>query len=237
MERRVNTLKSVVKRIPLVGTAARALRVTYKKAVFPGSQAYWEQNYARGGNSGAGSYGEQADFKAEVLNQFVQTHNIQSVIEFGSGDGNQLSLANYPKYIGLDVSKTAIQLCMNRFDGDATKSFYFYDPDHFVDNARLFHADLAISLEVIFHLIEDVVFDQYMRYLFAAADRYVIVFSSNTDQTSYLEAAHYKNRRFSVWVENHCPNWTLNEVIPNRYPFDEKTRAGSTSDFYIYAKR
>src|SRR5579864_6395854 len=75
---------------------------------FPGSQTYWDQRYAEGGTSGSGSYGEQAAFKAEILNGFVARHGIQSVIEFGCGDGNQLSLASYPSYVGLDVSRTAI---------------------------------------------------------------------------------------------------------------------------------
>ena len=232
----MDNFKRVVKQIPVIGVAARAVRVSYKKATFPGSRDYWEQNYANGGNSGEGSYGVYAEFKAEVLNKFVAEHQVQSVIEFGCGDGNQLSLATYPTYIGLDVSTTAIQLCMNRFQGDKTKSFYLYDPDRFVDNARLFHADIALSMEVIFHLIEDEVFDQYMRFLSAAADRYLIIFSSNTDETPVLEAAHYKNRKFSTWIDAHLPDWTLLETVPNRYPYDPKTKTGFTSQFYIYGK-
>src|SRR5690606_17966018 len=115
--------------------------------------AFWEANYARGGDSGAGSYGEMADFKAEVLNRFVLEHNLQTVLEFGCGDGNQLSLARYPSYIGLDVAKTAIDLCRYRFANDAAKSFFWYDPNYFVDRTGVFRADLVISLDVIFHLI------------------------------------------------------------------------------------
>ncbi len=68
------------------------------KNIFPGSDKYWEQRYAVGGNSGVGSYGKFANFKAEVINKFVREHKIKSVIEFGCGDGNQLKLANYPSY-------------------------------------------------------------------------------------------------------------------------------------------
>ena len=99
---------------------------------------------------------------------FVQAHEIRSVIEFGCGDGNQLSLADYPRYIGLDVSRSAIELCKRRFAGDVTKSFFLYDGTCFADRAGLFTADLAISLDVIYHLTEEAIFEAYMAHLFGA---------------------------------------------------------------------
>ncbi len=78
------------------------------------------------------------------MNSFVIEHDICSVIEFGCGDGNQLSLANYHAYIGLDVSKAAIKLCKERFQHDETKSFNLYDPQYFVDKYLVFRADLAL---------------------------------------------------------------------------------------------
>ena len=73
-----------------------------------GSAKYWELRYRRGGNSGAGSYNNLAKFKANFLNNFVIENHIKSVIEWGCGDGHQLSLASYPQYIGYDVSKQSI---------------------------------------------------------------------------------------------------------------------------------
>jgi len=32
------------------------------------SNKYWEERYAKGGNSGKGSYGKSAIFKADVIN-------------------------------------------------------------------------------------------------------------------------------------------------------------------------
>ena len=87
-------------------------------------------------------------------------------MEFGCGDGHQLALADYPCYIGLDVSAAAIRLCKDRFSDDRTKSFFLYDGECFVDRVGLFSADLGISLDVVYHLVEDAVFDAYMRHLF-----------------------------------------------------------------------
>ena len=49
---------------------------------FRGSAAYWDARYRAGGNSGAGSYGRLAAFKAEVLNEFVRRRGIRSIVEF-----------------------------------------------------------------------------------------------------------------------------------------------------------
>src|SRR6185295_426813 len=97
-----------------------------KRFSFRGSQDYWEQRYREGGTSGGGSFGHLAQFKADTLNAFVEKHAVRSVLEFGCGDGRQLELAKYPKYIGLDVSPTAIAECSRRFEGDQTKSFLLY---------------------------------------------------------------------------------------------------------------
>ena len=59
-------------------------------------------------------------------------------------------------------------------------------------------AELALSIDVVFHLIEDVVFEDYMRRLFGAATRYVIVYSSDHDEPWH--GSHVRHRSFSQWV-------------------------------------
>ena len=85
------------------------------------SRKYWENRYAKGGNSGPGSYNNLAKFKADIINNFIHRYNVITVIEWGSGDCNQLSLANYKNYIGYDVSQTAIDICRKKFNFDKTK--------------------------------------------------------------------------------------------------------------------
>src|ERR1035438_7415845 len=108
------TMKEIIKRIPLLGGMAQWIYRTLltkkiiKQQSFPGSAEYWERRYSNGGNSGVGSYSVFAELKADVLNRFVSTHHVRTVIEFGCGDGNQLSLAEYPSYLGFDVSNTVI---------------------------------------------------------------------------------------------------------------------------------
>jgi hypothetical protein len=201
-------------------------------SVFPGSATYWENRYNKGGNSGKGSYDRLAEFKADVLNTFISSNNIKNVIEFGCGDGNQLSYFNFQSYIGLDISQSAIKLCIEKYHDDIGKSFYLYDTRIFQDNHKLFRADLAISLDVIFHLIEDDIYAKYMTHLFKAANKFVIIYSSNIDGT---QSIHYKDRNFTNWIEQNLKGWELMQVIDNKYKYDSKNPENtSRSDFYIF---
>lgn len=193
------------------------------------SQRYWEERYKSGGYSGAGSVGRLAYFKASTLNAFVSHYHIQTIIEFGCGDGAQLSLADYPSYVGIDVSTTAISNCRARFQADRNKHFHVLSD---FPNPRDF--DLSLSLDVIYHLIEDEVFSRYMEVLFAASRRYVIIYSSNMNA---VRAAHVRDRCFTDWVESQQPGWNLFQHIPNQYPWDSLIpHETSSSEFYIYRK-
>lgn len=195
------------------------------------SKDYWEKRYANGGNSGYGSYNNLAKFKAEVINNFIKKHNINNVIEWGSGDCNQLSLINYKYYIGYDVSKTAIENCKKKYYNDSTKAF-IYLSDNFVNNKT---ADLSVSLDVIFHLVEDNFFILYMNNLFDSSNKYVCIYSSNYNQ---ILEKHVKHRKFTDWIDNYISkNWKLKEYIPNKYPFvPSKGNCTSLSNFYFYEK-
>ncbi|RDU65694.1 hypothetical protein CQA53_05905 [Helicobacter didelphidarum] len=251
------------------------------------------------GASGAGSYNHLAVFKAEVLNNFVAHNHINCVLEWGCGDGNQLSLFTFPHYIGLDVSATTIANLKQRFGNDFThnkrgdcgsREFYLVSeylrdrdskilccdtkrspvvnlkgqseilyrdmkPDSIerseIDNkcleknergninesfARLHNqsVDLAISLDVIYHLIDNRVFEEYMANLFASSAKFVIIYASNKDE---IHAEHVRHRKFSAWIEANASEWRLREHIPNKYPFNpKKLNSTSFADFYVYEK-
>lgn len=197
---------------------------------FRSSGEYWEQRYRNGGNSGAGSYSRLAMFKAAVLNQFVVKHHVGTVIEIGSGDGAQLTLAEYPNYIGVDVSTVAVEATRRKFADDP--SMRFIHTSEVTENDR---AELALSLDVVYHLVEDEVFDAYMRQLFDSATKYVIVYSSNTEKS--WPNPHVRHREFSRWVTAHRSDFELVETIPNQYPYS-KSDPDNTSfaDFYVFER-
>jgi hypothetical protein len=139
------------------------------------------------------------------------------------------SWLNYPQYIGFDVSPGAIALCQEIFAGDSSKEFKLtkdYDEDR---------AELTLSLDVLYHLIEDSVFASYLTRLFDSATKYVIIYSSNKDEQQNL--SHIKHRKFTQWVEQNRPQWQLIQQIPNRYPDNGNHEQTSFADFYIYGIR
>ncbi|MCW2673805.1 MAG: glycosyl transferase group 1 [Frankiales bacterium] len=195
---------------------------------FIDSASYWESRYALGQNSGVGSYDDLAAFKAAVLNAFVAEHGIASVLELGCGDGNQLRLARYPSYRGFDVAPTAVRLCRKAFRRDRTKSFDVYDPAGF---ARLRpRAELTLSLDVVFHLVEEDVFVQHLNDLFDSAERFVCVYATNEGSPDIGD--HVRHRRFTDWVQEHRPEWQVLRHVPNPH---RGAVEGAVSDFWFFA--
>ncbi len=224
-------IKNIVRKTPILGSVVRKLGLI----AFPGSARYWEHRYRSGNTSGAGSYGRLAEFKMEVLNTFVTDRNVESVIEFGCGDGAQLSLANYPSYMGLDISAAAVDICKQKFMGDTTKRFMTYNPENFNIGDKIYQAQLALSLDVVFHLVENEIYETYISNLFRAAQRHVIIYSSNHDEKTV--SPHVRHRKFTDTVKSEFTDWELKTTIKNKYPYDENDPDNTSfSDFYIFEK-
>ena len=197
------------------------------------SGEYWENRYKVGKTSGAGSYNALAEFKAEIINKFISDNGIIRVVEWGCGDGNQLSYMDFADYLGLDVSPEAIGICRKKFADDGSKRFSLID-----ENFRIGREfDLALSLDVIFHLVEDAVFEKYMLDLFSSSNKYVCVYSSDSETPPKLSVPvkHVKHRKFTKFIEENIADFTLVENIKNRYPFNAiNQKRTSFADFYFY---
>lgn len=230
-ERSEMSIRSTVRAVPVISGVARAVKRAIARRRFPGSASYWERRYLRGGTSGAGSYGRLAQFKAEFVNAFVSDHDVDSVLELGCGDGAQLQLAEYPRYTGVDVAQASVDQCRRVFRDDRSKVFVLGS-----DVGGVAPHELSLSLDVIYHLVEDEVFNRYMTDLFRLAKRYVIVYSSNVD---LAHAAHVRHREFTRWVAVYESGWQLVETVVNRYPAAPRTETADTSfaDFYVFARR
>ena len=220
-------VKKILFKFPLfVRFYKRIFSSENKKIKFPGSAKYWEERYFKGKTSGQGSYGKLALYKAEVINEFVKNKNINTVIEFGCGDGNQLKFAKYKNYIGIDISKTAIERCKKIFKEDPSKKFYLD-----TENNNLKKSDLSISLDVIYHLVEDEVFEKYMQNLFGGSKKYVLIYSSNKNSE---QVNHVRHRNFQDWIKINIPSARQTHFIKNKFPYDLDKLNGSFADFYIY---
>lgn len=214
----------------------RSIYNLLKLLTFLNSRTYWSERYSKGGDSGQGSYGRLAEFKANVLNGFVQEHGLESVVELGCGDGNQLGLFNFPAYRGLDITAEAVARCEARYRGRDDLRFGLYRPEQFAEQWRDWQADVALSLDVIYHLVEDSVYETYLDHLFHLGRRYVVIYSSNFSSNRYLRFRHVRHRKFTDDVATRFPDWQLVQHIPNAYPKSRYGRAGAPADFYVYRR-
>ena len=197
------------------------------------SKKYWNDRYLKGQNSGSGSYNNLAQFKGDVINNFIEKNEIKSIVDYGVGDGNQLKLINTEKliYTGIDVSEFIISKCKEEFKDDKTKRFIHTDNIY-----NELKAELVLSCDVIYHLIEDDIYKEYMDNLFSMSNRYVIIYAKNEDIN---HAVHVKFRKFSNYIESNLPEWQLIKHIPNKFrqlKLGKNNDKTSPSDFYIYEK-
>ena len=195
---------------------------------FGGSADYWRKRYRYGGDSGAGSGGQAAAYKARVMNQFVADHAIESVIELGCGDGRQLMLAQYPFYLGFDISPEAVALCREKFGCDQSKQFLS------MDEFRSHRADAAISLDVIFHLVEDHVYRDYMDRLFDSARKYVVIYST-IEESRRLTLRHVRHRNVARDVSSWFPGFERMSAYEAGLPLPASDWGGGAR-FLLYTR-
>jgi len=187
-----------------------------KNRFFTSSKKYWESRYSTGENSGDGSYNDYAKYKADFINQIIKKYKIKTVTELGCGDANNLKLyRGFDKYYGFDVSQTVINKNKNEFD---SKHIF-----KILKNSTLPKCDLYMSLDVIYHLVENVVFKNHIEQLFSNKSKYVLIYSSNH---SSFRNFHVKHRK-----------WT--KYVPKNYTLIERTNKGflnSSAMFFLYER-
>jgi SAM-dependent methyltransferase len=170
--------------------------------------------------------------KAEVLNGFAREHAIVSIFELGCGDGNQLSLAEYPQYVGIDIAPAAIAKCKALYESDLTKRFFVLGEESIPPS------ELGLSLDVIYHLVEDEEYESHLGDLFDNAIRYVALYTSDSEEMELTNPppSHIRHRPVASDVESRFPSWTLLRRIPNRYAYKPGDPETSFANFSIYRR-
>jgi SAM-dependent methyltransferase len=218
----------------MIQQVRRVLRKQLRAGRFRDSASYWEHRYAKGGTSGAGSYGRLAAFKAGFMNGFLAEHGVNEVIELGCGDGAQLALIDYRNYTGVDVSDTIVARCRERFADRPAWRFFHRDEPGYRDRRY----NLALSMDVLFHLVENCAFEAYLDDLFRLSRRYVVIYSCNHDGPVARGASHVRARRFTEVIARRYRDWPLTARVANSYPYNpEQHHETSWCDFFVFASR
>ena len=189
---------------------------------------YWQERYCTGETSGLGSYGLLAEYKAEIINDYIKNNDIKSVIEFGCGDGNQLKLMNYEKYWGLDVAKSAIDICRSLFKNDDSKSFMLYDPKYFYNNDFV-KADLVVCLDVLYHITDEDEFQKTLHDIFSCSTKYIILYTIIHEYESEPNS-HIMYRDTMAYLSK-IPDFKVERILEQKY------KEVSSADFIFMRKK
>jgi len=158
-------------------------------------KTYWEDRYKKGQNSGSGSYGQNADFKAEIVNRVIDEYKCKDMVEFGCGDANQMNLFKRIPYVGYDISPTIIT--QNRAKYKNMKDVIFQD----IDMGCTFDKfkDISICVDVLFHLTIEEDWLKLIDHVCNAAKK-VIVITTNTEEVKeeYFPHVNFKRRILPV---------------------------------------
>jgi len=94
-------------------------------------------------------------------------------------------------------------------------------------------ADLVLSLDVIYHLTEDLVFERHMVDVFTSAIYWVALYTTDSDRIDpeFIPANHVRHWPVSTYVKEAFPDWELIDLIMNPAP-----HMGGC-DFHIYERR
>lgn len=174
--------------------------------------------------------GDLLSWKASVVNSIIKENRVNSGLELGSGDGKFASLLSLKKYVGYDISDSAVTLANEKFDNPnfrtSTKPPFFW---------RKF--DITMSIDVIYHIVENRDFNKHMAKLFSAANTLVVIYSYPKKPSEKM-SEHIKFNDFTSWAERQAPGWELVGQIPNKFPFDENyPNSTSKSEFFVYKRR
>lgn len=179
---------------------------------------YWNRRYLDGRTSGAGSEGEAAAVKAATIDRVIREHDITSVIDWGVGDGAVLGLvkAKVP-WLGVDVAPVAIERLSARY-GPRSRTRRFALACEAAHDVR----DLALSLDVLFHLPDEADYQLHLAQVFTSAAKAVLIHASDHD--GGRTARHVQWREFTPDVAARFPNWRLAEEPADR----------TVPGFYLY---
>jgi hypothetical protein len=94
---------------------------------------------------------------------------------------------------------------------------------------QAFAPELSMSLDVVYHLVEDETYERYLNNLFEVSSRYVVIYSTNVDRQ--YDFPHQVDRKFTDYIARRIRGWKLLAVLNNPHKGPD-----TQSDFFIYEK-
>ena len=185
---------------------------------------YWKNRHRRGRGHwesvGRGSVGKLARYKAGLVNELVQEVDAVRIVDLGCGDGRQADRFHVPEYVGLEVSEHAVAEARKRLAKHPNRTAHVWEPSDLLPETGC----IALSMDVVFHLVDDELHDAYMRALFQAGTKAVAIYSTDYEGEPQ---GHMRHRNVSRWVEENIQGWKRTQAVPPPWPNSEHPQNGS----------
>ena len=109
--------------------------------------------------------------------------------------------------------------------------------DQFETYQKKFSAELVLSLDVIYHLVEDDVYCKYLTNVFSSAKKFVVIYSTNEEVPGILHSRHVRHRNFTRHIEEWFPAWELKDTLKNNQLKSYTKGNGPSVDFFVFQAR
>jgi len=153
----------------------------------------------------------------------INKYDLKSISDVGCGECTLLPyLQGIRKYYGYDISPAVLSKVSKNAQDGFSKEFILL-----TNNTKIVSSDLVLSLEVIFHQVNDDEYLDYMRKLVNSNGEYLLILTMNEGilKTNHIKNRHIKYRDISKFMDS--TNYSLVE----KFPFTERT-----STYYLYKK-
>ncbi|MCZ7355869.1 MAG: methyltransferase domain-containing protein [Candidatus Methanoperedens sp.] len=167
---------------------------------------YWDKRYSSGGGSGEGSIGEYRDFKWEVITQYVP--KIDNVLDIGCGDLSFWEGRDCEHYTGVDISPNIIE--KNR----KNKPHWNFMISNSEKKLNL-KSDLGICNDVLFHIMDDAIFEKILNNLCEYSKKYIFIFTWN--KNPFVKFQYRLNLLSSLRFDLFLRNLLLDNTSDGKY--------------------
>tara|TARA_R100000700_G_scaffold39366_1_gene51984 strand:+ start:345 stop:911 length:567 start_codon:yes stop_codon:yes gene_type:complete len=179
---------------------------------------------SRPNQSGSGSRGKLAKFKADYVNRVIEENGVESVYDFGCGDLHNASMIKVKDYLGIDIVEHSHPKEVGAKEFKTVVSRF----DKVKFDKR---ADMCLCMDVLYHILED-----EQDYLEKAIEK--IVESSNDLIVIYAQDSHQSDNTFKY--RGHLFNSPWRQIIEKKnltlIEEQDAPQPGSSAKFFVYKK-
>lgn len=166
---------------------------------------YWDGRYKERLGSGEGSRGDLLEYKAKYLNDLFKKYEVESVFDFGCGDGYLANLLECKQYFGVDISQHAAQQCREL----VKKPNFVFEQGHFgnygadvikrkFNNLFGVDVDAVMCIDVLYHIMDENLVEIVLQSMFGAKAKIVITYTipnKNMDGKKHGGIFHFNTNR------------------------------------------